>query len=1340
MSLSGNPLNNFPIKSEEDYIRDFKIKESKPKTICNKKQKIALLAVIISFIVIGIITLIYILIILDKKTEKISKGNYIISTYNSKEGIPLKLFNPSRIGLNDQNITIEEISANNKRTLQQINITDGVIIPETTGTIQIKISFSEPLTTLDFMFEGCSDLVKIILSYLNSTSITSMIYTFTDCTNLETVDFTSFSSSNIEKMEFLFAGCSNLVNIKGFENLDTSSLQKTAGMFIECKNLISVNLSSFQFNNISEQNGMFIENPSLEKLDLGNTTDINGLFSSTENFKVTIITSSSELNSSGLNGEFTRISREENQILNCTLRNWTEFLLKYDDDYEKIVEYYSDIVYQIKKYKDNYILGQNFYDRIIDKKNIDCNSQNNSFYSLNSGNNYNYSECERYKRFYIDFLNEFEKCNECDNEEGRRMYCKSCIPGYYVPKGIDFTPIKCKKCDEGCTECVSDNETDKSVCIKCEGNDDYEDENKFKLYNGKCIKKCEISNDGERCRSCKEEDGKYDECLTCNDGYYFDINYNKSKCKRIDIENCTQAIIESDSVRCINCTDGYIIHNDQCEKSCDFGYWKESCASCNQTYEFRENCASCHSGFYLFPSGNKTICKYCNSDSSSSNCKECEYFSGEVKCTECNSDSFLADGKCIQSCSGGCSNCIYENGKWLCNKCKENYFLQEIGEGKSCEKCQDGCQSCISANNCSKCIEGYKLINGKCEYYCTVGSYYQCKTCDFNERNKCKDCNPGYYLPNNQSNCYYCESHCISCYGDIYNPICTLCDYGYSLSNNKCIKKCNLGNYNYYCKTCDILIPENCGSCHDGYYLSINYKRYCYYCGSYRIKRCHQDSNYNIIIDECYPDYILIRNSCVEKCDSNNYWSRCLVCNEEHDKLDQCKQCKEGYYLPTDMENSYCYYCPNNCKSCEGTSYNTICKECYNGYILSGGKCLKECYIGNNRSCKSCNPNPGKINRCLDCNEGYYLPDNNNQEYCLKCPNNCQKCNSIDGYENCTECSSGYHLVQTEVNQYDYYYNPVYYHICKKCEIPGCKNYKPNSNICICAECNTPVEKQNKADNEIISCYDGCEIGELDKCKSCGLKEGECGDCNNGYTLNRNGKCVADFHMFAKYRTTSENEKVELMYNSHIIKMIINGTIINKPTNYYTFPLPGEHLIYVKFSRSISFMDLFFKITHVTYIEFLPKANELNINYMNDCFCGCINLEYVDLSNLNLKNNRCFMNFFKDDKKLKEVKFPDESFNNIYWYYRMFYGCESLTSIDMSNIHNTNGQYFYEMFYGCTNLKSINLGGFNKRYYGYESYDLFIKVPKDAEITIHNNFYQSIEEQLNNFPNKKIIN
>ena len=1351
-------------KEEPNSQTIYKNEEINTQTGFNKKFKTILLIAIPACILIAIVIIIVCVVVSKKENihKEIINEYYITGTYNAKKDVPLKLFNPSRIGLNDQNYTVEEIGKNNNtRRLQQLDVTDGVIFPEITGTIQIKISFNESLTTLDFMFEGCTDLVKISLSNLNSPSITSMIYTFTDCTSLETVDFTSFYSSLVEKMDFLFGGCTNLVNLKGFENLDTSSLQKTAGMFLECTNLISVNLSAFQLNNISEQNGMFIQNPSLEKVDLGNTSDINALFSSTENFKVTIITSSNEVNSSGLSGEFTRISREEDQQLNCTLRNWTEFLLKYTNDSEFTTEYNSDYVNNIY---DNIYYSQDIYHLLFEYNY--CNSlDNNSIYN-------NSSECKEENRMIIDFLNEFEKCTECDDKEGRRKYCKSCRKGYYVPKGIDYNPIKCKRCDEGCIYCVSDNETDQSVCLRCEGNsidkdnddydnyDDYDVYNihgyKYKLYNGKCIKQCYIGKE-ENCKSCNPEEGKNDQCLTCNDGYYFDLNDNKSKCKKIDIEHCTQAVIESDSVRCINCTNGYILHNGQCEKACDFGYWENTCASCNQTYEFRENCASCHTGYYLSSSyENKTICRYCNEGSSSNNCKECEYISGEVKCTECESDSFLVDGKCITSCSWACSYCIYENEKYVCNKCQDHYFLQDLGEGKICEECSEGCKTCTS-ESCSQCMEEYKLIGDNCEKYCTIGSNLKCKTCDFNVKNKCKDCNPGYYLPNDdildKSKCYSCGSNCMSCYGNSNNHICTQCYYGYRLSNGECIKQCDLGYYDY-CKTCDTVIPENCGSCNDGYYLPIYYKRYCNYCGSYRIKKCHQNSDYNIIIDECYYDYILIRNSCVEKCDSTNYWSNCLVCNEEPDKLDQCKQCKNGYYLPIEFGDYYCYSCPYNCKSCEGSYYNPTCTECYDGYQLSGGKCLTECNIGNNELCKSCNPEPGKIDRCLECNEYYYLPDNNyyydyyyyyydynNQNQCLSCPNYCKKCIGNEYNADCTECDTGYYLVQNEENEYYYYYNPTYYYSCKECEMPGCISYKPNSNTCICNECvvgSDPI--RNNIDNELISCYKGCDIGELEKCKSCSDEEGKCGECNDGFTLNTEGKCIGDFHMFAKYRTTSKNEYVELMSYTTIIKMAINGTFIDNPTYYYTFALPGEHSIYVKFSSYVSFMDLFYGITHLTYIEFLPKAKNFKINYMNDCFCGCTNLEYADLSNLNLENNRCFMNFFKGDKKLKEVKFPVEPFSNIYWYYRMFYGCESLTSIDMSNIHNTNGEYFYEMFYGCTKLRSIDLGGFNKAYDGYYKYDIFVNVPKDAVITIHNNFYRSISGQLTDFPNKIVNN
>ena len=141
---------------------------------------------------------------------------------------------------------------------------------------------------------------------------------------------------------------------------------------------------------------------------------------------------------------------------------------------------------------------------------------------------------------------------------------------------------------------------------------------------------------------------------------------------------------------------------------------------------------------------------------------------------------------------------------------------------------------------------------------------------------------------------------------------------------------------------------------------------------------------------------------------------------------------------------------------------------------------------------------------------------------------------------------------------------------------------------------------------------------------------------------------------------------------------------------------------------------------------------------MNDCFSGCSNLKVANLSNLDLTNNHCFMNFFKNDINLEQVTFPSTGFSQIYWYYRMFYNCESLTSIDMSLVSNSNGQYFYEMFYGCTKLQFIDLSSFGKEYNGYSNYNMFINVPKNAYIKINQAFYKGIKTQLNDFTNVTI--
>ena len=252
MSRNEIKLSSNRIKSDEEKVSFPQEKKTTPEKSNKNTLKMQLLILLIAGIVIAIIIVLCVLLVKKKEKEKEEETNiententdtHIIALYNSKKGVPLKVFNPSRMGLNEQNYTIEDMHSNNARRLKQIKANNGFIIPETTGTIQIKISFNENLTNLDFMFEGCTDLIKVILSYLNSPFISSMIYTFTDCTNLETVDFTSFNSSQVKNMDFLFGGCTKLVNIKGLENLETFSLTKTAGMFLECANLVSVNLS-----------------------------------------------------------------------------------------------------------------------------------------------------------------------------------------------------------------------------------------------------------------------------------------------------------------------------------------------------------------------------------------------------------------------------------------------------------------------------------------------------------------------------------------------------------------------------------------------------------------------------------------------------------------------------------------------------------------------------------------------------------------------------------------------------------------------------------------------------------------------------------------------------------------------------------------------------------------------------------------------------------------------------------------------------------------------------------------------------------------------------------------
>ena len=157
---------------------------------------------------------------------------------------------------------------------------------------------------------------------------------------------------------------------------------------------------------------------------------------------------------------------------------------------------------------------------------------------------------------------------------------------------------------------------------------------------------------------------------------------------------------------------------------------------------------------------------------------------------------------------------------------------------------------------------------------------------------------------------------------------------------------------------------------------------------------------------KCEEGYFLDDNECIKKCEIGEN-EKCNSCYSKYPKF--CNSCNEKFYLP-DKNSIECKKCEiDNCLECIGNNSYTQCIKWENDYILSGGICLKNCEIGDNNKCLKCNDEPGKINQCSMCNNGYYLPENNEYKNtrCEKCLiDGCMTCSGNLIENNCTKCEN----------------------------------------------------------------------------------------------------------------------------------------------------------------------------------------------------------------------------------------------------------------------------------------------------------------------------------------------
>ncbi|MCR5455687.1 MAG: DUF285 domain-containing protein [Bacteroidales bacterium] len=141
---------------------------------------------------------------------------------------------------------------------------------------------TENVTNMTWMFYGCSSLTSLDLNSFKTENVTDMGGMFSGCSSLTSLDLSSFNTENVTSMGFMFYGCSSLTSLD-LSSFNTGNVTNMYRMFYGCSSLTSLDLSSFNTENVTYMTDMFYGCSNLTSLDLssfntGNVTDMTDMF------------------------------------------------------------------------------------------------------------------------------------------------------------------------------------------------------------------------------------------------------------------------------------------------------------------------------------------------------------------------------------------------------------------------------------------------------------------------------------------------------------------------------------------------------------------------------------------------------------------------------------------------------------------------------------------------------------------------------------------------------------------------------------------------------------------------------------------------------------------------------------------------------------------------------------------------------------------------------------------------------------------------------------------------------------------------------------------------------
>ena len=316
-----------------------------------------------------------------------------------------------------------------------------------------------------------------------------------------------------------------------------------------------------------------------------------------------------------------------------------------------------------------------------------------------------------------------------------------------------------------------------------------------------------------------------------------------------------------------------------------------------------------------------------------------------------------------------------------------------------------------------------------------------------------------------------------------------------------------------------------CLSCKEDYYLDTSTNKCVLVPENSLIDDCILYSSANSCFS-CESGFFLTQNICAS---IENTIANCDV----YADATTCRKCRAGYLLYFDSLS--CVPAPST-PNCSNYSF-VKCKECNSGYVLSSNDYLNTflrvsttmernnlalyvqdivngptlapeipCEIASTNNCSEFDQNK---NKCLVCNEGYFITEDN---FCIQFPNEpINGCLHYSSTTTCAECISGFYFksgICTEIGTDE--------------SIDHCQEYNGKSNAVTCIKCADEYYLDNNNCKERVK----SKTGAIADCATTNITADNCQACTSNFILTTDDlECVPRISNCISYEPISSGQR-----------------------------------------------------------------------------------------------------------------------------------------------------------------------------------------------------------------------